>query len=229
MSRCPRGTLPLLVLAAWCVLGASCSQDDASGRTGNGGANGRGSRPAKGGVFTDHFQRIRIEAEKATKLESDDAHPGVGGKVMRVVDDPGASGGKCIAIPDEAGTPYGKAGSKPDVPRHARAVYKFKVAVAGSYTFWCRRKWFDSCGDTLAMRLDKEGAQQADACLFGSDDSSKPPRWDWSPVKEKGDPRQFYLAAGEHTLEILNREDGPRFDVILLTDDPDYVPQGMED
>jgi hypothetical protein len=218
-----------VLLAACCALVASCSKDDAAGQAVNGPSKGKGSRPTKGDIFADQFQRIRIEAEDAGKIESGDAHPDVGGKLMRVVDDPTASGGKCLFIPDKAGTPFGKAGDKDDVPRHARAVYKVKIAVAGNYTFWCRRKWFDSCGDTLYMRFDKEGAPHTDAHahVVGSDDASKPPRWDWSPVKEKGDPRQFYLTAGEHTLEILNREDGPRFDVILLTDDPDFVPQGM--
>ena len=231
MRRWPRGTFSLLLAAAWCLLGASCSQDDASGHAGNGPTKGQSPRPTKGAVFTDQFQHIRIEAEDAVKIESADAHPDIGGKVMRIVDDPTASGGKCVFIPDKAGTPFGKAGDKEDIPRYARAVYKVKIPVAGNYTFWVRRKWFDSCGDTLYMRFDKEGAAHSDAHahVVGSDDSSKPPRWDWSPVKEKGDPRQFYLTAGEHTLEILNREDGPRFDVILLTDDPDHVPQGMEE
>ncbi|MBM4040512.1 MAG: hypothetical protein FJ290_18560 [Planctomycetes bacterium] len=229
MTDCPKRTLLLLLLAAWGVLAVSCSEDGASGHAGNGPTKPGNTRTVKGGVFADHYQHIRIEAEDAAKIESADAHPDVGGKVMRVVDDPTASGGKCIFIPDLAGTPFGKAGSKDDIPRYARAVYKVKIAVAGNYTFWIRRKWFDSCGDTLYMRFDKEGAPHSDAHAHtvGSDDASKPPRWDWSPVKEKGDPRQFYLSAGEHTLEILNREDGPRFDVIRLTDDPDYVPQGM--
>ncbi len=234
MRHCPRGTLSLLLLAALGVLGASCSEDGASGDAGNGTTKGGTARPTKGGVFTDYFQRIRFDGtdkKYLVKIESADAHPGVGGKVMRVVDDPTASGGKCVFIPDEAGTPFGKAGSKDDIPRYARAVYKIEIAVAGNYTFWIRRKWFDSCGDTLYMRIDKEGAPHSDAHahVVGSDDSSKPPRWDWSPVWEKGDPRQFYLSKDTHVLEILNREDGPRFDVILLTDDPGYKPQGMDE
>ncbi|HPD15994.1 MAG TPA: hypothetical protein PLE19_13660 [Planctomycetota bacterium] len=214
-------------LAGLSVLCASCSQDEspdaAKGRV----ASPKPGAPKAGGVeFADNFQRIRIEAEDAVQIESDDALPGVGGKVMRIVEDPEASGGKCIFIPDKAGVP------DPDPslgvpPKFARAVYKFKVAVAGNYTFWIRRKWYDSCGDTLFVRFDQVGRPHTEGFIVGGSDS-KPVRWAWSSVVEGGQPHRFFLAAGEHTLEILNREDGPRFDVILLTDDPDYVPQGLE-
>jgi len=231
MTPCPRGSLPFLLLVAWGVLGVSCSRDDAVD-AGRDDRPGQGvTRDVKGGVeFADGFKRIRFEAERDGRIESDDAHPDVGGKLMRVVDDADASGGKCIEVPDKAGTPIGKAGSKDDIARHARAVYKVKVEAAGSYTFWCRRKWLDACGDTLAVRFDREGQPRDSKTefLFGGSDS-KPVRWAWSPVSEGGQPRQFYLSAGEHTMEILNLEDGPRFDVLVLTDDPGYVPQGKEE
>lgn len=229
MGRGPRRLALCAALAGLSVLGASCSQDDASAPEGKGRPAGGRAAKGKGGVeFADNFQRIRFEAASAVKIESDDANADVGGKLMRIVDDAGASGGKCVFVPDKAGTPEPPAG---ETPKRAVALYKFQVKVAGNYTFWCHRKWYDRCGDTFAMRIDKVGAPHAEAFLFGSDDSSKPPRWGWSPVfqRENGQPRQFFLTAGEHTLEILNREDGPRFDVILFTDDPDYVPQGTEE
>mgnify|MGYP005834877253 CR=1 FL=1 len=227
--RMGRAAIGAALAAALCVAGLACSRDDASAG-GTGTAKARQGTKGKGVEFTHEtaFQRIRIEAEAANAIESDDALPAVGGKVMRVADDPGAAGGKCVWIPDKAGTP------EPDPksgvpPKFARAVYKFKIAVPGNYTFWVRRKWQDSCGDTLYVRFNKEGARHTDAFICGSDDSSEVPKWGWSPVWEEGQPRQFFLAAGEHVLEILNREDGPRFDVILLTDDPGYLPQGMEE
>lgn len=218
----------LWLVAALGVLGMSCTTDESA----TGPTPGRDKTASKGkGVEFTHesnFQRIRIEAEDAAKIESDDALPGVQGKVMQVVADPGASGGKCLWIPDKAGVPDPdpKSGNP---PKRARAVYKFKVATPGNYTFWLRRKWLDRCGDTVFVRFDKEGAPHADAFICGSDDSSEVPRWGWSPVWKEGQPLQFYLTAGEHTLEILNREDGVWLDVILLTDDPGYLPQGMEE
>jgi len=165
-------------------------------------------------VFEDDFERVRIEAESAVKIE---------GKVMRIAEDKSASGGKCIEIPDKAG--------KPEEGKFARAIYKFKIKKPGLYTFWCRRKWFDQCGDTFAVRFDKAGQPRnlKTEALFGADDSSQPPRWGWSPVFQKGKPRQFFLDAGDHTMELLNREDGPKCDVFLLTSDRDYVPQGLEE
>ena len=202
----------LLILAALCT---SCSEEE-KGNPRNPGGQARPAaitKGSKGGAveFADDFQRIRIEAEDAVKIEGD---------LMHIVADPDASGGKCIEIPDKVG--------KPEDGKFARAVYKLQVKVSGHYTFWCRRKWLDACGDTLAVRFDQVGRPHAEAALFGGSDS-KPVRWAWSPVYvESGKVQQFYLAAGEHVMEILNREDGPRVDVILLTDDPDYVPQGME-
>lgn len=189
------------------LLAASCGEKGTA-------STGSAKTPEPRIVFADdEFQRIRIEAEDA-------AH--IAGVVMRVAEDPGASGGKCVWIPDKAGTPF----PKPGPPRYDRAVYKFTVKEPGYYTFWCRRKWKDGCGDTLAVRFDKVGRPHAEAFTFGADDSTW--QWGWSPVYESGDPRQFLLSAGQHIMEILNREDGPRYDVILLTNDRYYVPQGIE-
>ena len=166
--------------------------------------------------YDDDFAVIRREAEDGQIVNP-------AKKVMRVVADDGASGGKCIEIPDKVGIP------KDGV--FARLVFKIDIPKRGHYTFWCRRFWPDQCADTLVLRFDREGRPRRNLkkeTIFGSDDSSKPPRWGWSPVYRNGKPRQFYLRAGAHVLEILNREDGPRFDVILLTNDPDYVPTGLE-
>ncbi len=168
------------------------------------------------GAFEDPFERIRIEAEDGKVVQE--------GKMFRLVADPKASGGKCIGLPDKCG--------KPGPGKYARVTYEFDVKKAGFYTFWCRRWWKDGCGDTLAVRFDKVGKPHKTADLFGSDDSSKPPKWNWSPVRLKNakNPRQqYYLTEGKHTMEILNREDGPRYDVILLTEDPDYNPVGLDE
>jgi len=79
------------------------------------------------------------------------------------------------------------------------------------------------------MRFDREGQPRKAETehIFGGSDS-KPVRWAWSPVYNEGKPVQFFLTAGEHVLEVLNTEDGPKADLFLLTNDRDYVPQGME-
>jgi hypothetical protein len=220
-----RYRLCILLLAAAAALAlASCGNENTASTPGQSGEAPKAAEKAAGKAaspvtFQDDYEFIRIEAEKAEKIE---------GEIMRVVDDAEASGGKCIEIPDKAGTPWAKDGTP---VKMARAVYRFAVKKPGNYTFWCRRKWFDQCGDTFALRFDREGQPRNEKTefLFGADDSSKPPRWGWTPVRENGNPRQFFLDAGPHVMEIVNREDGPRFDVLLLTNDRDFVPVGLED
>jgi hypothetical protein len=216
-----------LCLAAGAGLLASCGSDTTASPPGGGASGAKAAsaespKPAPPAVvFEDGFEFIRLEAEKAGKIE---------GEIMHVVDDAEASGGKCIEIPDKAGTPDAK---PPSPKKFARAVYRFTVQKPGNYTFWCRRKWLDSCGDTLAVRFDREGQPRTleppDEYLFGGADS-KPVRWAWDPVyvAGQGKPRQFFLDAGPHVMEILNLEDGPRFDLLLLTNDRGYVPVGLE-
>ena len=174
-------------------------------------------QPAGTVVFEEEFERVRLEAEDAVAVTGNRKDK------IRLVADEDASGGKCYEIPDKVG--------KPEDGKYCSWLYRFTVKKAGFYTFWCRRKWLDACGDTLAVRFDREREPRdvkKTEFLFGGSDS-KPVRWAWSPVHENGNPRQFFLTAGAHVVEILNREDGPRFDVILLTADRDYVPQGLDD
>jgi len=220
------------LLAVAALLGAMCASCDSEAVDNPNGvampATSVGPAKAKVTFVGDEFTTIRIEAEDADEIVSDDAAGEIEGKVMRVAEDEGASGGKCIWIPDLAGTPTPGKGKGP--PKFARAVYKFRVEKAGLYTFWCRRKWLDNCADTFAMRFDREGQPRKAETehIFGGSDS-KPVRWAWSPVYLEGKPVQFFLTAGEHVLEVLNTEDGPKADLFLVTNDRDYVPQGMED
>jgi hypothetical protein len=200
-----------LVVAGLALSGASCSKEGtANPETPSGSATGETSKAV---VFDDPFEWHRFEAEEAETIE---------GSILRIVEDEEASGGKCLEIPDKAGTP--KEG------KYARAVYRFTIEKAGDYVFWARRKWLNQCGDSFVVRFDQEG-QPRDLdteTVFGNDDMS-PAHWAWSPVYVEGNPRQFYFTAGEHVMEILNREDGPRVDVFLLTDEVDYVPMGLEE
>ena len=228
MSTRWRLAATLALAAAAGLLCAACDSEAVSTPRGDSPAP-TAAKPSSGGVVFvgEEFETIRLEVEDAVEIVSDKTPDGK--PLMRVVAAPGASGGKCIWIPDKAGCPEPDKGHK-----FARAVFRFTVKKAGLYTFWCRRKWCDppQCGDTFAIRFDREGQPrnlEKTEHLFGSDDTTRPPRWGWSPVYQKGQPRRFFLTAGEHVLEFLNREDGPRADVILLTDDRDYVPQGMED
>lgn len=206
----------LAVAAALGVLCASCnSEATVNPLPGKGGKSGKA--PARVIDFGEEFEHIRIEAETAVKMDGNLCDK------VKVVEDKDASGGKCIFIPDTIGTP--------EKGKFFSAHYKVTIKTPGLYTFWLRRFWPDACADTVGMRFDMAGKPRnlKKEALIGSDDMSKPPRWAWSPWYLNGNPRQVFLSAGEHVLEVMNREDGPKFDVILLTNDRDYVPQGLEE
>ena len=157
-------------------------------------------------------ERIRIEAEDAERLE---------GGVFRVIDDEGASGGRCLEIPIGAGWPgHGTSGS---------ALYRFHVRKAGLYTFWRRQRWPTSpCNDAVGLRFDRAGSPRDLRSEWRFDGTAGQGQlWAWGPVFRQGKPRAFFLSSGEHCLEILNVDTGVRLDVILLANDPDYVPTGM--
>jgi hypothetical protein len=202
-------------LALWCASCSSESTANSSRGTSGKQAVSRGKGPDKAAEeFGADFEKIRIEAESAAKIEGD---------LMRIIADPQASGGKCIEIPDKLG--------KPEDGKFARAIYRFTVAKAGHYTFWCRRWWLDQCGDTFAVRFDEAGKPRklGHEPIIGSDNAARFKQWGWSPVFENGKPRQWYFTAGPHVMEILNTEDGPRLDLILLTNDRDYLPSDSEE
>ena len=57
--------------------------------------------------------------------------------------------------------------------------------------------------------------------------------WQWDAVNLWGsgeefmpeiDPVVFSLSPGEHTLRIIQREDGAKLDSLLITNDLSYVP-----
>jgi hypothetical protein len=48
--------------------------------------------------------------------------------------------------------------------------------------------------------------------------------WHWLEV-----PKLYTLDKGKHDLYILDREDGIRIDQILVTNDTEYYPQGIEE
>ena len=51
----------------------------------------------------------------------------------------------------------------------------------------------------------------------------------WDQVSDRfgADPVMYYLEVGTHTLRVKGREDGTKIDRILITNDVDYVPEGL--
>lgn len=122
-----------------------------------------------------------------------------------------ASGGKYLDLPEGAGYP-------PKVTAGS-AVYSFDLKAAGEYVLWFRSWWDDECGNSVTVVIDN-----GSPFVFGQDSTFK--GWHWVPSPKKI--KQLSLAAGKHTLELKNREDGLAIDQILVTDDHKYVPVGIE-
>ena len=115
-------------------------------------------------------------------------------------------GGKgYLAIPGNAGKGKGK------------AEYTFKITRPGVYYIWARTFWEDGCGNSVGAVIDHQPQ-----VVLGNDGTYD--HWHWVTAKRT----RFQLKAGEHTLTLLNREDGIRVDQILLVSDKDYVPTRIE-
>lgn len=163
-------------------------------------------------VLVSAQDRVLIEAETATDLQEplaiiDAAKP----DAVQVAK--GASGDKYLEVAPGKGKPAEGAPT-------GQAALKFTVAKAGTYVLWARCFWQDGCGNSVTMQLDDKPA-----FTFGQDSTYN--AWHW--VKVPPPLAQMKLSRGEHKLVLRNREDGVRFDQILLVNDARYVPVDIED
>lgn len=151
------------------------------------------------GVFAAS-NKIVVEAEKGVLTPS-----------MRKTASVNASGKAFIEIPlrrPHATTETGPADA-------GNAKYSVTIPAAGSYRFWGRAHWYDSCGNAFNLKIhDKPWA------VFGQDGTYQ--RWHWV----KGP--TVTLPAGKIQIIIQNREDGAKLDQFILTRDLNYVPVRAE-
>jgi hypothetical protein len=137
----------------------------------------------------------------------------------------GASGNRYIDVPQSPVTNIAekadsKAKSKPEKVIPGSASFEFDVSEAGPHQLWCLVWWFDSCGNSASISID--GAKPFS---FGQDRTYK--RWHW--IKAPPRLKQLNLKKGRHKMVFSVREDGIRIDQILITNDEDFVPVGIED
>lgn len=122
-------------------------------------------------------------------------------------DDAEASGGAYVLAPEG---PEHK-----EISVGGGVTLKFDAPEAGEYSLWLRTKWCCDCGNTVNVVLDGiELGTVGDATLEA---------WHWTPLQKRVD-----LSAGPHVLVILNREDGAQVDQVLMAQDADYRPAGIE-
>ena len=131
-------------------------------------------------------------------------------KIVEVTDKVEAakvSGGKIIEIEQGAGDGSKVGGS---------AKYKINLKEQGTYYFWARCWWLDSCGNSFGMKIGDKPE-----FIMGNDGTYK--SWHWVKAKIS-----LMLEKGVYDLEIDNREDGIKIDQILITSDRKLIPVEIE-
>lgn len=161
-------------------------------------------QPATAGSSTDFFRVLNAAADAKVVTPPMERGP-----------DSQSAKGTILRIPDKKGVP--PEGQDPDM-KHGGASYELTVNTPVTCKIWVRAWWEGSCGNTVCIRLGEKGKP----LTVGNDGTYD--SWHWLEA-----PGEFTLDKGTHTLYLLNREDGVRFDQILVTNDMEYYPQGVEE
>jgi len=183
-------------------------------------ALGSGAEKKGQSAFAFAFEdegRILLNPTNAAKVEAP----------MVLTADKKASGGKCLLVPDGPGDKEINPGWDPTKEKEPTgkgfAVFKFNVPKDGKYYLWARANWHSGCANSVWVRFDGGTPHK-----LGDDGTYR--RWHWVMFISRRHPT-FRLKKGEHTLMIVNREDGTRIDQIILTPKgpKDYIPVGVEE
>ncbi len=160
--------------------------------------------------FSKSDDNIRLEAE-AAQINAP----------LVTVNDTSAAGGKYLVYP----SPQATAGS---------AIFTFDLQTAGTYYIWTRSLTPDASGhDSWMVSVDG-----ANAFIYDVFQGSRSQNWAWDQLSQRGngqpdnpqfDPKTYNWEAGAHTITFAGRAHDTRLDKILITSDPDYVPEGREE
>jgi len=199
-SKTVAGVCLCLILAAGLLTCCEKQPEQGVARpSSNTGEQGRPTgRPAPGRLTVEYD----IPASILMEAELGQVH-----EPVAVFEDAAVSGGKYVLAPEG---PDNK-----EISIGGDVACRFSVAEAGEYKLWLRVRWSGACGNSVGLTLD--GAD------FGTVEDSVYDVWHWVPSG-----RRFRLAREKHLLVIANREDGAAVDQVLLTQDWDYRPTGIE-
>ena len=160
---------------------------------------------------TNAWDYIWLEAEDADDLTPD----------FEIASDASASNDAYIWIPEGVGFRA----------HDGIASYNIHVNTSGDYVVWGRVIASDEGNNSFFVQFDNDGFE----ALWTINLSSM---WQWDAVNHWGnggefepeiDPVVFNLSAGDHILEIKQREDGTKLDKLLITNNLSYVPQDEGD
>ena len=153
-------------------------------------------------VPENNIENIWLEAE-AGRLGAPMANDGDGS----------ASAGMAIGVPNGTGS-----FSSPD-SLAGYAEYRFEIQTSGNYVVWGRVLAPTGKDDSFFAAMDSGE--------FVRWNTQRGNQWTWDEIGTSSqDPMVFSLEQGEHTLYIMQREDGTYLDKILITADMAFVPEG---
>lgn len=125
---------------------------------------------------------------------------------MALAEESDTAGGQCVRIP---------AGLKGATPT-GRIETSFNMPAEGEVKVWYRVHWNGTCANSLTMSV--AGMPEY---IVGEDGTYGAWHWVHTPV--------IPLPQGEHTLVIGQREEDVAIDQILITQDLEYFPMGIEE
>ena len=128
----------------------------------------------------------------------------------------GASGGRYVETPEvdpETGQKVER--------NEGSTTLAFTVPETGNYYVWLRVWWRHSCANSFSVVMEGMGPHIVSDNTVGT--------WRWLAVGPSVfRPAPIRLEAGEHAIQVFTREDGSVLDQVLIVDDPEYAPTGIE-
>ena len=150
---------------------------------------------AKGQTLEEGLAVLVYEAEHANYL----TYP------FEIVESAGASGSLALSIPESAGSSEAFDGDS------GSARFHLVVPEKKNWRLSLRVRWNGACSNSLFVRMNGAEPRKVASEAFQ--------RWHWVQAGA------WDLAAGEHELELLNREDGVWVDQVVLTRRTADLPQ----
>lgn len=95
------------------------------------------------------------------------------------------------------------------------ALYDLEIPTSGNYQFWARCYWPGSCSNSFLIR-----AENSSKYYLGNDEILNVWHWVRGP--------SFFLESGARQIFILNEEFDAKIDEFLLTQDPRFIPRGID-
>ena len=183
------------------------------------------TKPARVGVVVEEIglegTKIVLEAEQGTieapmQVYTDKASP-AGTEGPR-----GASAGKYVETAEP--TELDSHGKK-KVAIGGSTTLGFDIPEDGKYCIWLRVYWRHNCANSFQVqRDDKSSEAELDQVTDNTEKS-----WHWVAVgKNTFTPTAFEFTKGKHTIKVTSREDGSVLDQVLIVDDAEYSPAGIE-